>query len=235
MVNRLKKLVLSSSLLTKMANFYRRNHLKRTKGITYQKGAFIGFSVECEGKNAFGKNSAIVSSKIGYGSYLAEGAKLAKTSIGKYCSIGPNVNCIFGKHPSTTFVSTHPSFFALKTPVGFTYADNQYFKEFAEPHHGGFSITIGNDVWLGANVSLMDGVTIGDGAIVAANALVTKDVEPFSIVGGVPAKVIKKRFSDDEIAFLLQFKWWEKSKDWIEKNASHFRNLEGFMEHFKNA
>lgn len=235
MVNKLKKLVLSSSLLTKMANFYRRIHLKRTKDISYQKGAFIGFSVECEGKNAFGKNSAIVSSKIGYGSYLAEGAKLAKASIGRYCSIGPNVNCIFGKHPSTTFVSTHPSFFALKTPVGFTYADEQHFKEFAEPHKGGFSITIGNDVWLGANVALMDGVKIGDGAIVAANALVTKDVEPYSIVGGVPAKLIKKRFNDDEIAFLVEFKWWEKSRKWIEDNASHFRNIEGFMEHHKNA
>tara|TARA_Y100001933_G_scaffold251641_1_gene289595 strand:- start:1256 stop:1885 length:630 start_codon:yes stop_codon:yes gene_type:complete len=208
--------------------------LKRTKKITYQKGSFIGFSVECEGSNGFGRNSSIVASRIGYGSYIAEGTKISKAVIGRYCSIGPNVNCIFGKHPSTTFVSTHPSFFALKTPVGFTYADKQYFTEFAAPHEGNYSITIGNDVWIGANVSLMDGVKIGDGAIVAANALVTKDVEPYSIVGGVPAKIIKKRFTDKEIAFLLQFKWWEKSKEWIANNASHFRNIEDFMEHLKN-
>ena len=234
MVNRIKKLVLSSSLLTKIAIFFRRVHLKRTKGIVYQKGAFIGFSVVCEGKNAFGRNSSIVSSKIGYGSYLAEGAKLAKARIGRYCSIGPNVNCIFGKHPANTFVSTHPTFFALKTPVGFTYAENQYFEEFAKPHDGAFSITLGNDVWLGANVSLMDGVTIGHGAIVAANALVTKDVEPYAIVGGVPAKPIKKRFTEDQIAFLLDYNWWDKSPEWIRENAAHFRNIENFINDLKN-
>tara|TARA_R110002012_G_scaffold74542_3_gene188945 strand:- start:2558 stop:3265 length:708 start_codon:yes stop_codon:yes gene_type:complete len=234
MVNYLKKWVLSNAFLTRTAIFFRRIYLKRTRKITFQKGAFIGFSVECGGSNGFGRNSSIVASRIGFGSYIAEGARISKTIIGKYCSIGPNVNCIFGKHPSTIFVSTHPSFFALKTPVGFTYADKQYFAEFAEPHKDHYSITIGNDVWIGANVSLMDGVKIGDGAIIAANALVTKDVAPYTIVGGVPAKVIKKRFTDDEITFLLQFKWWEKSKEWIANNAPLFRNIEGFVEHLKN-
>lgn len=235
MVNTLKKWVLSNAFLTGTAIFFRRRHLKRTKGITFQKGAFIGFSVECGGRNGFGRNSSIVSSRIGYASYIAEGAKIAKASIGKYCSIGPNVHCIFGKHPSHTFVSTHPSFFALKTPVGFTYADRQYFEEFAAPHEGKYSITIGNDVWIGANVSLMDGVRIGDGAIVAANALVTKDVEPYTIVGGVPAKVIKKRFTAEQIAFLLQLKWWEKEAEWVQQNAEYFRNIENFVEQIKKA
>ena len=234
MVNTLKKWVLSSSFLTRGAIFFRRIHLKRKKNITYHKGAFIGFSVQCEGSNGFGKNSAIVGSKIGYGSYIAQGAKLAKASIGRYCSIGQNVDCIFGKHPANTFVSTHPSFFATKTPVGFTYADKQYFEEFATPHEGGYSITIGNDVWIGANVSLMDGVKIGDGAIVAANALVTKDVPPYTIVGGVPAKPIKKRFADDEIDFLLDFKWWDKPHPWIAEHAHLFRNIEEFMKHLND-
>lgn len=233
MANTLKKWVLSSSFLTKVAIYFRRRHLKRKKNITYHKGAFIGFSVQCEGNNGFGKNSAIVSSKIGYGSYIAQGAKLAKANIGRYCSIGQNVSCIFGKHPANTYVSTHPSFFALKTPVGFTYADKQYFEEFAEPHDAGYSITIGNDVWIGANVSLMDGVRIGDGAIVAANALVTKDVPPYNIVGGVPAKPIKKRFTVKEIEFLLDFKWWEKPNSWIRENAHFFRDIEKFMNHLK--
>lgn len=234
MANTLKKWVLSNAVLTRIAIFFRRIQLKRKKKITFQKRAFIGFSVDCGGRNGFGKNSSIVSSRIGYASYIAEGAKIAKTTIGKYCSIGPNVNCIFGKHPSGTFVSTHPSFFALKTPVGFTYADRQYFEEFAHLHEGKYSITIGNDVWIGANVSLMDGVKIGDGAIVAANALVTKDVEPYTIVGGVPAKVIKKRFTDAQIAFLLELKWWEKEEGWIRKNATHFRNIENLVEHLKD-
>src|SRR5690606_13814610 len=131
MVKWLKKWELSNAVLTSIAIFFRRIHLRRTKGITFQTDAFIGYAVECGGRNGFGKNSSIVSSSIGYGSYSAEGAKISKANIGKYCSIGPNVNCIFGRHPSSTFVSTHPSFFALKTPVGFTYADQQYFEEFA--------------------------------------------------------------------------------------------------------
>lgn len=234
MMGKLKKWVLSSYFLTRVAIFFRKLHLKRKRGITYQKNVFIGFSVVCEGRNGFGKNSSIVSSKIGFGSYIAEGAKLAKTNIGRYCSIGPKVTCIFGKHPSNTFVSTHPSFFALKTPVGFTYADKQYFEEFAIPNKDNHSIIIGNDVWIGANVSLMDGIKIGDGAIVAANALVTKDVEPFAIVGGVPAKIIKKRFSDEEIDFLMELKWWDKPKEWIQEKASFFRNINDFKEHLKS-
>ncbi len=233
MINTVKKWVLSSSFLTTIVMFFRRRYLKKRKSIRYHKNAFIGFSVDCEGGNGFGKNSFIASSKIGYGSYLAERANLSKVSIGRYCSIGPNVNCIFGKHPSNTFVSTHPSFFAQKTPVGYTYTDQQCFEEFAQLHEDNYSITVGNDVWIGANVSLMDGVKIGDGAIVAANALVTKDVEPYTIVGGVPAKEIKKRFTRDQITFLLQFKWWEKDEKWLEENAVHFRNIEDFMQHLK--
>ena len=226
MASFLKKTVLSNRMLTRLAVSMRKMQLKRTKQVVFKKGSFIGFSVKCEGKNAFGKNSSIVGSKIGFASYIAEGAKLAKAHIGRYCSIGQNVNCIFGKHPANTFVSTHPSFFALKTPVGFTYADKQYFEEFAKPHENGYTITIGNDVWIGANVSLMDGITIGDGAIVAANALVTKDVEPYTIVGGVPAKPIKKRFTEGQIEFLMTLKWWEKPTAWIEEHASYFRNIE---------
>ena len=235
MVKRFKKWVLSNSILTGIAIYFRRLHLRRTKGITFQKGAFIGYSVVCGGRNGFGKNSAIVSSSIGYGSYIAEGTRISKTAIGKYCSIGPNVNCIFGKHPSSTYVSTHPSFFALKTPVGFTYANQQYFEEFAPSHNGKHSITIGNDVWIGANVSLMDGIKIGDGAIVAANALVTKNVDPYTIVGGIPAKLIKKRFADDQIEFLLQLKWWDKEEEGIRKNAIHFRDITIFEKQLKDA
>ena len=234
MMNTLKKWVLSNSSLTAIAMFFRRRYLKKKKSIRYHKNAFIGFSVDCEGHNGFGKNSFIASSKIGFGSYLAERANLSKTIVGKYCSIGPNVNCVFGKHPSNTFVSTHPSFFAQKTPTGFTYSDDQYFEEFAKPHQDNYSITIGNDVWIGANVSLMDGVKIGDGAIVAANALVTKNVPPYSIVGGVPAKEIKKRFTEDQIRFLLQFKWWEKDEEWVKENAAYFRNIDDFMQHLQN-
>ena len=71
---------------------------------------------------------------------------------------------------------------------------------------------IGNDVWIGLNATILDGVTIGDGAIVAAGAVVTKDVPPYAVVAGVPAKIIKYRFTESQIDFLLKFRWWEKDR-----------------------
>ncbi len=232
----IKKIILSNTLLVKVAIFFRRFYLKRKFGIIYGKGAFIGYSVICEGCNGFGANSTIVSSKIGFASYIGSDSKFAKTSIGRYSSIGPNVNCIFGRHPSDTFVSTHPSFFALKTPVNFTYVKQQLFDEYPKPldEEGKYTISIGNDVWVGANVSILEGVTIGDGAIIAANALVNKNVDPYTIVGGVPAKTIKKRFNNDEIEFLLQLQWWNKSRSWIAKNAVTFNNIKKFKNIFKD-
>ncbi len=82
-------------------------------------------------------------------------------------------------------------------------------------------INIGNDVWIGYNATIMAGVNIGDGAIIAANSIVTKDVEPYTIVGGNPAKKIRKRFSEDIIAKLLKLKWWNWNIDKITKNIQN--------------
>ncbi|SMC54868.1 CatB-related O-acetyltransferase [Cellulophaga tyrosinoxydans] len=231
-----KKWILSNRLLTKLAIYFNRIRLKSKKQITYGKGAFIGFSVICEGRNGFGADSSIVSSYMGYGSYIAQNTKISKTKIGKYSSIGPNVSCIFGRHPASTFVSTHPAFFAPKTPVNFSYAREQLFPEYPNPidDEGTYTIGIGNDVWIGANVSILDGVRIGDGAIVAANSLVNKDIAPYTIVGGVPAREIKKRFTDDEIQFLLALKWWEKPQEWITKNSHLFKDIKDFKNNFSN-
>ena len=85
-------------------------------------------------------------------------------------------------------------------------------------------INIGNDVWIGYNATMMAGVTIGDGAIIATNATVIKDVEPYSIVGGNPAKEIKKRFSEDIISKLLELKWWNWDIEKITKNIQSLTN-----------
>ena len=94
----------------------------------------------------------------------------------------------------------------------------------------GTVVEIGNDVWVGNDVRIIGGVKIGDGAVIGSCALVTKDVEPYSIVGGVPAKVIKKRFSDDIISKLLETKWWNKDAEWISSNAEIFDNVENLLE-----
>jgi acetyltransferase-like isoleucine patch superfamily enzyme len=87
------------------------------------------------------------------------------------------------------------------------------------------TVTIGNDVWLGANVIVLDNITIADGAIVAANSVVTKDVPPYAIVGGTPAKLIKYRFDEADIAFLLEYQWWDKDINWLRENLSLFHDI----------
>lgn len=95
-------------------------------------------------------------------------------------------------------------------------------------------VEIGNDVWIGSHVLIMDGVKIGDGAIIAAGAVVTKDVEPYSIVGGVPARHIRYRFSEEQIKKLLQLKWWEKDFGWIKEHYRDFRNINEFIAKYVN-
>lgn len=154
--------------------------------------------------------------------YIAGNTKISKTSIGKFSSIGPDCKIGLGKHPSSTFVSTHPIFFSNLNQAQISFADKSYFNEFE-------NITIGNDVWIGSNVLVIDGVNIGDGAIIAAGSIVTKDIPSYAIVGGVPAKLIKYRFEKDEIRKLLEIKWWNMDIDYLKNNFIQFHNIKSFV------
>ena len=137
-----------------------------------------------------------------------------KLIIGKFCMIASDVTFIMnGANHLTDAITTYP--FAI---FGNAWANAMEGKNY--PSKG--NIVVGNDVWIGYNATIMAGVTIGDGAIIGTNSVVTKDVEPYAIVGGNPAKLIKKRFSEDEIKDLLEIKWW----DWeIEKITRNVQNL----------
>lgn len=121
-----------------------------------------------------------------------------KLQIGKFCSIANDVTIICGGLHRADWISTYPFNMFLQD---YNYIDGH-------PTTKG-DIIIGNDVWIGRGATILSGVTIGDGAVIAANATVTKNVEPYTIVGGVPAKFIKKRFSDDIIDKILDLKWWD--------------------------
>ncbi len=229
--NKIKQFVLSNVILQNISFALFRIYLKMTTEHVIGYKAKIGPSCFLEGKNSFGESTTFIGSYIGFASYIAKNSSLQDVKIGKYCSIGPNVNTIHGNHPTNTFVSTHPSFFSTDMPTGFSYTTNQLFKEKPnklndkEP----YTTKIGNDVWIGASVNIIEGVKIGDGCIIASGALINKDIAPYSIVGGVPAKLIRKRFKDEEIEFLRNFKWWQRPEKWIEQNASMFTDIKKFI------
>lgn len=137
-----------------------------------------------------------------------------KLIIGKFCSIACGTKFMFtsGNHSLKSLSTyTFPIFFDewnLDTKNITSAWDNKG------------DIVIGNDVWIGYEAVIMPGVKIGDGAIVGTRAVVTKDVPPYTIVGGVPARPIRKRFDDETIEKLLKIKWWDWDKEKIEKNIS---------------
>ena len=141
-----------------------------------------------------------------------------KLVIGKFCMIASDVKFIMnGANHLTDAITSYP-FAIFSNGWGHAMDEKTY------PQKG--NITIGNDVWIGYNATIMAGVTIGDGAIIAANATVIKDVAPYTIVGGNPAKEIKKRFSDETISALLNLKWWDWSIEKITQNVQHLTSKE---------
>lgn len=135
-----------------------------------------------------------------------EGSQL---KIGKYCSIARGVLILLGGNHRTDWVSTYP------------FGHIGHFPKIVSGHpQTNGDVIIGNDVWIGTNATIISGIKIGDGAVIATNSHVVKDVEPYSIVGGNPAKHIKYRFDKGTISELLNIKWWDWDKDKVIQNIS---------------
>ena len=163
-------------------------------------------------------------------SYIVNDGEVIYTTIGKFCSIAAMVRINPGNHPTHRASQSH-----------FTYRASQYF-EGAEDEVEFFDwrrlspVTIGHDVWVGHGAIVLPGRNIGTGAVIAAGAVVTKDVEPYMIVAGVPAKPVRFRFGSATVRGLLDLCWWDWSHDLLAERLADFRALEArnFVEKYSS-
>ena len=168
-----------------------------------------------------GLGSSVLAQEIGDYTFINNYCLIDKnvSSIGKFCSIAYNARIGLGGHP-TDWLSTHP--FAYDKKYGFVKNNIEWTKKSQET-------IVGNDVWIGANATILAGVTIGDGAIIGAHSLVNKDVEPYSIVVGTPAKHIRYRHDEDTVKSLLISKWWNLSKEALIGKIDLLRDPKDFI------
>lgn len=158
---------------------------------------------------------------LGDYSYIAKNSSVSNCVIGKFCSIGPNFCCGLGIHP-TNGVSTAPMFYSTAKQNGLSLCEKRKVEESKQT-------IIGNDVFIGANVTILDGVKVGDGAVIGAGAVVTKDIPPYAIAVGVPARVVKYRFDKTTIRGLLEKQWWNGSEEDLKKLERNFWDVEAFL------
>lgn len=158
--------------------------------------------------------------EIGRYTYIMSNSNIySNVRIGRYCSIAPNVLIGATSHP-VNWLSSH--IFQIERPTYFKGGGNIKTKRYI-PTKAFKGTTIGNDVWLGANCIIMQGVTVGDGAIIGAGAVVTKDIPPYAIAVGVPAKVVKYRFDEQQIKLLQKLEWWNLNYE--ELDGIEFDNI----------
>lgn len=192
------------------------------KNSEFDNGVVI-YNSEFRGFNKIFQNTYVINSTIDLHSYIQENSRINNAIIGKFCSIGPNVSIGPGIH-NIDSVSTHPSFYSTKQKLVIIFSNKDDIITNKQT-------TIGNDVWIGINAIILDGINVADGAIIAAGSVVTKNVLPYEIVAGVPAKPIKKRFGEKIIQELQHSKWWNNSNEWFKDNLNYMESPKKLINH----
>jgi acetyltransferase-like isoleucine patch superfamily enzyme len=201
-----------------------RKHRARHLSIGY-----LARCVDCDFGNYNNIYPGVVLTRVRIGdfSYVSHDSKISDADIGKFCCIGPEVLIGLGLHPSRDFVSIHPAFYSTLGQSQIAFAERQYFEERQRT-------VIGNDVWIGARVIIPGGVRIGDGAIIGSGAVVSEDIPPFAVAGGVPARVIRSRFTPEQIEKISRSRWWDMEPSTLEKEYRAFHDFEGFSRWLDN-
>lgn len=181
----------------------------------------VSLLAQIDNKSLVNKNAKIwrfaklFHSNVGAYSYVGSNTEIVFANIGKFCSIAGNSTIGMGSHTLSN-ISTSSIFTAKKNGTGHAWSNSTSFIEYKR-------IFIGNDVWIGTKVLLMSGITIGDGAVIGAGSIVTKDIPPYAIAVGVPARVIKYRFDQQIIEKLLTIRWWNLSDEKLKEKITFFQ------------
>lgn len=183
-----------------------------------------------EGQNKIHRYTTFGGS-LGLGSFVGPHCELSAV-VARFTSIAPHVRSNSGIHPiKRPYVATSPAFYSpTSEALPYTYATINMFDEYAKVKGTNIPIIIGNDVWINENVFIQGGITISDGAVVLAGSVVTKDIPPYAIVGGVPARILKYRYDEETINRLMEIKWWNNDPKWF---RDHWNLLNDIDELFK--